>query len=53
MACSDYCPQEVIKKYTFLSTNVFSKKVLIEGNLSRLTGDGIVILRGHPSHVKV
>ena len=55
MACSDYYLQMVIKKYTFLSINVFSKKVLIGGTiiLLHLTGDGIVILRGHPSHVKV
>ena len=42
------------KKAFYLSTNVFSKKVLIRDTIfTSPTGDGTAILRGHLSHAKV
>ena len=44
----------MIKKYTFLSVNVFITKVLIVDTIFRSpSGDGTAILPGHPSHAKV
>ena len=43
-----------IKKALYLSVNVFSTKVIIGDTIfTSPTGDGTVILRGHPSHAKV
>ena len=45
----------MIKKYTFLSVNVFITKVLmiVDTIFRSPTGDGTAILPGHPSHAKV
>ena len=40
------------KKALYLSVNVFSTKVLIEEIFKSPTGNGIVIIRSHPSQVK-
>ena len=46
---------ETRKKELYLSVLVFSTKVIIIGDTIFMspTGDGIAILRGHPSHAKV
>ena len=42
------------KKALYLSSKVFSTKVLIEDTIfTSPTGDGIAILRGSPSYAKV
>ena len=42
------------KKALYLSVKVFSTQLLIGDTiLTSATGDGIAILRGHPSHAKV
>ena len=42
------------KNGLYLSVNVFSTKVLIGDTIFTFPkGDGIAILRGHPSHAKV
>ena len=42
------------KNALYLSVNVFSTKVLIGDTIiTSPNGDGIAILRGHPSHAKV
>ena len=42
------------KNALYLRANVFSTKVLIVDTIfASPTGDGTVILRGHPSHAKV
>ena len=49
-------PSDIKKKKDalYLSVNVFSTKVLIGDTVfTSPTGEGIVILRGHPNHVKV